>query len=142
MNKWDYRFFELALHISGWSKDPSTKVGSVIIDYENRPVGMGYNGFPRYVNDDPSRYLDKATKYKMVVHAEANAIINAVVSVRGLTLFATKFPCSECAKLIIQSGISCVVSPKPGDGEPWASDANFSKIMFKEAAIVMREIQP
>jgi dCMP deaminase len=130
---------KLAMEVATWSKDPSTKVGAVIVDHSNRPVGLGFNGFPRGVHDTPERYADKPTKYKMIVHAEANAILNAVVPIQGFTLYATKFPCSECAKLIIQSGIARIVSPVPGTGEPWATDAQFSKTMFAEAVILQME---
>lgn len=126
----------LAEEYATWSKDPSTKVGAVIVDHERRTVGAGYNGFPRGVSDEPIRYETKMVKYKMVVHAEANAIMNAVKSVRDCTLYATKFPCSECTKLIIQMGVSHVVSPPPSDdGSVWAEDAKFSLQMLNEAVI-------
>jgi dCMP deaminase len=126
----------VALHISKWSKDPSTKVGAVIVDHDRRIVGTGYNGFPRGVNDDEERYAEKMVKYKMVVHAEANSIMNAVKSVRDCTLYATKFPCTECTKLIIQMGISRVIAPAVKyDGSVWAEDAVFSTQMLKEALV-------
>lgn len=109
--KWDHRFMALAEHIAQWSKDPSTKVGAVIVDKHRRVIGMGYNGFPRGVGDEPSRYADRPTKYKFVVHAEANAILNASVPVEDSTLYVTLAPCHECMKLIIQQGIKAIVSP-------------------------------
>lgn len=133
--KWDKRFMAMAEHIAQWSKDPSTKVGAVIIDHDRRVTATGYNGFPRYVTDDPKRYEDKMVKYKMVVHAEANAILNALVPIRGNTLYCTKYPCSECAKLIIQSGISRVFAPNPSTEGVWADDASFTSIMLREASI-------
>jgi dCMP deaminase len=130
----------LAEHIAQWSKDPSTKVGSVIVDHDRRLVGTGYNGFPRGVGDEDWRYAEKMVKYKLVVHAEANSIMNAVKSVRDCTLYATKFPCTECAKLIIQMGISRVISPLPADdGSVWSEDARFSMQMFKEALVAVYE---
>lgn len=140
LDKWDLRFFEMAKHIAEWSKDPSTKVGAVIYDSVFRLVSVGYNGFPRGVSDEKLRYDVKPTKYKLVVHSEANAILNARGSVESFTLLTTKFPCSECAKIIVQSGITRVVSPPPGDGEPWATDAQWSKLMFSEAGLFTTEI--
>lgn len=111
--KWYRRFLKLAEHVSYWSKDPSTKVGAVIVDKHNRVVGMGYNGFPRGVMDHEERYADRPTKYKYVVHAELNAILNAAVPVDGATIFTYPFaPCTECAKAIIQAGIDRVVTIK------------------------------
>lgn len=137
-NKWDNRFMELAAHFAGWSKDPSTKVGAVVIDHDRRLVGSGYNGFPRGVLDIAERYEEKFVKYKMVVHAEANSILNAVNSVRDCSLYATKFPCTECAKLIIQQGISRVIAPPlADDGSTWAEDGKFSTQMFREAGIAV-----
>jgi dCMP deaminase len=133
--KWERRFMALAAHVATWSKDPSTKVGAVIVDEERRVVGMGYNGFPRGVTDKPTRYDDKPTKYKMIVHSEANAILNANTNIEGCILYGTKFPCSECAKLIIQSGIRQVWSPAPKSGEVWTEDSDFSKQMFREAGV-------
>lgn len=136
--KWDFRFMRLAAHIAEWSKDPSTKVGAVIVDHDRRPRGTGYNGFPRGVGDNEERYTEKMVKYKLVVHAEANAILNAVTSVRDCTLYATKFPCTECTKLIIQTGISMIIAPPPSnDGSVWADDAKFSRQMLKEAAVLV-----
>jgi dCMP deaminase len=136
---WDDRFIRLAQEFASWSKDPSTKVGAVIVDHDRRVIGSGYNGFPRGVDDGQNRYSDKPTKYKLIVHAEANAILNAVSSVRGMTMYTTKYPCSECTKLVIQAGLYMVVTPPPGAGEPWATDAEFSKAMMKEALVLVRE---
>lgn len=133
--KWDRRFMNLAEEFATWSKDPSTQVGAVIIDHDRRVVGSGYNGFPRGVHDDPARYMEKMVKYKMIVHAEANAILNSVKNIRDCTLYATKSPCSECVKLIIQSGIWRVVSPAPATEGVWAEDSNFAMTMLKEAGI-------
>ena len=110
---WEEYFMGLA-HLSGLrSKDPNTQVGAVIVDENNRVVSIGYNGFPSGVSDDEFPWgreggvLD--TKYAFVVHAELNAILNSQRSVRGCTLYASLFPCNECAKAIIQSGIRRIV---------------------------------
>lgn len=141
--KWHKNFMDAAQLFATWSKDPSTKVGAVIVDNDRRLVGTGYNGFPRGVNDDPARYAEKMVKYKLVVHAEANAIMNSVKSVRDCTLYATKFPCTECAKLIIQMGVSSVIAPAAGDdGSVWSDDAKFSTQMFHESLVSVYEWIP
>ena len=110
---WEEYFMGLA-HLSGLrSKDPNTQVGAVIVDENNRVVSIGYNGFPSGVSDDEFPWgreggvLD--TKYAFVVNAELNAILNSQRSVRGCTLYVSLFPCNECAKAIIQSGIRRIV---------------------------------
>src|SRR5580704_9582280 len=110
--EWHTRFLQFAQMVASWSKDPSTKVGACIVDSHRRILGTGYNGFPRGVEDTLARYADRPVKYAMVVHAEANAILNALGSVEGATLYCNiGMPCSDCAKLIIQAGIKRVVCP-------------------------------
>ncbi len=142
---WDRRFLRLAELVAGWSKDPSTKVGAVIVNADRQVLGLGYNGFPRGVHDLEERYFDRPTKYAMIVHAEANAILNARQLVRGCTLYALKYPCSSCAKLIIQAGIARVVSPRrdPADAmdQRWEADARVSETMLREAAVVCDEVE-
>lgn len=139
--KWDRHFMALARMSANMSKDPKRAVGAVIVDSLRRQVGSGYNGFPRGVRDDPERYLDKMVKLKMVVHAEANAILNSVTRINGCTLYSTTFPCSECAKLIIQTGIAKVVTTPTNDfSEDDLQDTYFSIQMFREAGVsVMHE---
>ncbi len=96
--QWDYRFLQLAETVATWSKDPSTKVGSVIVDSKRRVIGLGYNGFPRRIQDLEERYSNRETKLKLVCHAERNALDNTPISVEGSTLYATLFPCNECCK--------------------------------------------
>ncbi len=113
---WDEYFMGVALLSAKRSKDPHTKVGACIINQKKRIVGIGYNGFPMgcddskfpWVNDKDLNALD--TKYPYVVHAEANAILNSnISSLDGATLYVSLFPCNDCAKLIIQSGIKNIV---------------------------------
>jgi dCMP deaminase len=142
---WTQRFMELAAHIATWSKDPSTKVGAVIVDKKRRVIGLGYNGFPRGVSDSKDRYEHRPTKYKLVVHSEANAILNANAnrSVEGCTLYTTKFPCTDCTKLIIQSGIAEVVTPVAPEGDrAWTEDAEVSKVMMLEAEVTITLLEP
>lgn len=136
--KWDIRFLEIARLISSWSKDPSTKVGAVVFDRDNRVVSLGYNGFPKGVEDSESRYADRETKYRMVVHAEMNAIMFAQRSLAGCAVATYPFmPCSNCAASIIQSGISRVVAPRlPLHLEQrWGESCRLSAEMFAESGI-------
>lgn len=136
---WDVRFLRLAQHVAGWSKDPSTKVGAVIVGDRNRIVSIGYNGFPRGIIDHPHRLNDRPTKYKLIAHAERNAMDNAETCLVGCTLYATLVPCSECAKSIIQRGIIRIVAPKMDmDKErmrTWYEDFKVSAIMFAEGGV-------
>ena len=104
--KWDKRFLEIAHQVATWSKDPSTKVGAIIVGDKLQIVSQGYNGFPRNIEDKEERLNIRELKYKFTIHAEANAIYNALYngsSVQYCTLYCVSlFPCSECAKAIIQ----------------------------------------
>jgi dCMP deaminase len=135
MNNWDTRFLDLAFFVSQWSKDPSTKVGSVIVNEHKQVLSMGYNGFPRNVEDSVERYADRRTKYLFVAHAERNALDNAFVDVRGATLYSTLCPCNECAKSIIQKGIKKVVTTVPPLEKKEALNMNITFQMFKEADV-------
>ena len=110
---WDEYFMGLA-HLSAMrSKDPSTQVGAVIVDQEHKVVGIGYNGLPIGCSDDEFPWDREGgmleTKYAFVVHAELNAILNSTRDLHGCTLYVSLFPCNECAKAIIQSGIRKIV---------------------------------
>jgi dCMP deaminase len=111
---WDTYFMGVALLSNKRSKDPNTRVGACIVNTKKRIVGIGYNGFPYGCDDDKfpwanhaQNYLDN--KYPYVVHAEANAILNANGPLDDCTVYVSLFPCNECAKLIIQSGIKHIV---------------------------------
>lgn len=137
-DKWTKRFYELAEHVAMWSKDPTTKVGAVIVGKDKREVAVGYNGFPPGVQDLETRLVNRPLKYVFTQHAERNVLDNCLFSTDGATLYATKFPCSECAKSIISRKIAKVVSPK-AEGDKWTKDADFSKIMFSEAGVIWEE---
>ncbi len=137
---WIEFFMGMARYVATASKDPSTKTGAVIVDRNRRVVSIGYNGFPRGVDDSVARYVDRPLKYKLIVHCEENAILSAPLGVRGCTLFSTKFPCSECAKVIIQSGISAVVYADHGANASdawWAEDGRISDMAMREAGIAV-----
>lgn len=135
--KWDKRFLELADHISQWSKDPSTKVGCVIVRPDKTIASVGYNGFPRNVDDCEERYNDRELKYLMVKHAEENAADFAKESLTGYTAYVTHHPCSNCTGTLIQKGITCIVTRKPSDAfaERFKKSFEASKIMIEEANI-------
>lgn len=137
--KWDKRFLELAKHISCWSKDPSTKVGSVIVDLSNKIVSVGYNGLPSYVKDDEEILKNREEKYKFIIHAEVNAILTAAKDVTGYTVYTYPFlPCTNCAAMLIQSGIIRVVSFTCVD-DRWSEKLKDSKKIFAEAAVEVLE---
>ncbi len=125
----------MARHVATASKDPTTQVGAVVADEHRRVCGVGYNGFARKVEDHPDRLLNRETKLKFTVHAEANAILNSRGSVEGCTLYCTMHPCSACASLIVQAGITKVVCPPAL--ERWAEDAKFASQIFTEGGIKM-----
>lgn len=109
---WDDYFMAVAILSSMRSKDPSTQVGACIVGQDNIIISMGYNGFPKGCSDDEFPWAREGdeTKYPFVVHAELNAILNANgKSLRGARVYVDLFPCNECAKAIIQSGISEVI---------------------------------
>ena len=138
------KYLPEAVTASSHSKDPRTKVGAAIVDHRGVVRATGWNGFPRGVNDDPARYADREIKLKLVVHAEANAIANAAavgVPLEGCGLVVTKFPCHECAKLIIQSGIKKVTAPAPDDDSLWAGSAVIASQMFQEAGVEVEYLE-
>ncbi len=134
-SNWDIRFLELAYHVAKWSKDPSTKVGAVIVNEQHQVLSLGYNGFPRGVEDRESRYADRETKLLFVAHAERNALDNAFVDVRGATLYTSLCPCNECAKSIIQKGIKRVVTHPPPVDKIETFKMYATTQMFNEANI-------
>ena len=109
---WDEYFMGVALLASKRSKDPSTQVGACIVSPDNIIISTGYNGMPKGCSDDefPWGREGAETKYPYVVHAELNAILNANGrDLRGSRLYVALFPCNECAKAIIQSGVKEVI---------------------------------
>lgn len=142
---WDEYFMGVALLSAKRSKDPNTKVGACIVNEKKRIIGIGYNGFPYgcsddtfpWSNDKDNCYLDQ--KYPYVVHAEANAILNSTQSLDGATIYVSLFPCNECAKLIIQSGIKELVFMS--DKYSGTESDSASKRMLDAAGILRRKIK-
>lgn len=140
--KWIEIFLTEAYNHSKKSKDPSTQTGATIIGIDGEPLSNGYNGFPRGVIDLPERYANRELKYKLVEHAERNAIYNASrvgTRLKGSSLYVFGLPvCNECAKGIIQAGIShvyCAVDPTNPRSNFWAESTTYSSIMFEEANV-------
>ena len=112
---WDEYFMGIAMLTAKRSKDPSTQVGACIVSKDNIIISTGYNGMPKGCSDDEFPWeregaQDDMTKYPYVVHAELNAILNANGrDLRGSRIYVALFPCNECAKAIIQSGVSEVM---------------------------------
>ena len=142
--KWDVRFVKLAMHIANWSKDPSTKVGCVVVGEDREIRSTGFNGFPRGIEDDDERLLDREKKYPLICHAEENAIMHAArigISLKGSTAYVTWPPCSRCARSLIQSGIKEIIYPTPGEiPERWQEDFDISNAMISEAGVIVRTI--
>ena len=141
---WDEYFMGVALLAAERSKDPNTQVGACIVDDQNRILSTGYNGFPHGCSDDEfpwNRDESKGdTKYQFVVHAELNAILNARgKSLAGSILYVGLFPCNECAKAIIQSGIKEVVYLSDKYADTMATRA--SKRMFNAAGVKLTKIE-
>jgi dCMP deaminase len=136
--KWYKRFLDLALHISEWSKDPSSKVGAVITE-GNRIVSLGYNGFAAGVEDNDHRLNNRDIKLNLTIHAEENAMIFAKQDISGCTIYLTHPPCPRCASKLIQEGIRLIVYREPTEDflSRWEKDINLSKKICEEAGVTM-----
>ena len=140
---WDRRFMEMAKMVASWSKDPSTKVGAVIV-HNRKVVATGYNGFPPGIDDD-TRLEDRSRKYPRIIHAEMNAILQAGHDARGATMYmffpAGGAPCANCTKHIIGAGITRLVVRTQRERTQWADDQAISVDMIEEAGIIYRKMQ-
>lgn len=139
---WEEYFMAMA-NLSGMrSKDPSTQVGACIVNEDNRIVGIGYNGMPYGCNDDEYPWEKEGdfgdTKYPYVVHAELNAILNSTTTLKNARIYVSLFPCNECSKAIIQSGIKEVIYQSDKNAETEAVKA--SKRMLTSAGVKFRQL--
>ena len=142
---WDDYFMSVALLSGKRSKDPNTQVGACIVNNNNVIESIGYNGLPKGCSDDEFPWEKEGemlnTKYPFVVHAELNAILNAKgKDLSGCKIYVALFPCNECAKAIIQSGISEVVYLS--DKYSNTDSVKASKMMFKCAGVELRQLVP
>ncbi|MBN2008320.1 dCMP deaminase family protein [candidate division KSB1 bacterium] len=140
---WDEYFMGIALLSAQRSKDPNTQVGACIVNDHKKVVGVGYNGFPTGCSDESLPWAREGdfleTKYPYVCHAELNAILNSIgENLYGCVIYVALFPCNECAKAIIQSGIKEVVYLSDKYAETDSIKA--SKTMFEQAGVKMRQL--
>lgn len=130
---------EQARFVASWSKDKKTGVGAVIVNDENTELVMGYNGFPRGMDDDKESRHERPEKYLWTEHAERNAIYKAAregISTNGTIMYVTYFPCHECTRAIIQAGIKKLVSPEPDlDHHKWGESWRTAHEMLTEAGV-------
>lgn len=140
---WDEYFMGVALLSAHRSKDPSTQVGACIVNDKNKIVGAGYNGLPIGCDDDDfswdkeGNYMN--TKYPFICHAELNAILNNIgMELRGCKIYTALFPCNECAKAIIQSGITEVIYLS--DKYAGTDTAKASRLMLDKAGVSCRKV--
>ena len=141
--RWHERFIKLAHEIAEWSKDPSTKVGCVLVK-NKRVISTGYNGFPKNISDSFDRLMDREQKYEMTVHAEINAITTAAlhgVSTEGATAYITFNPCSRCAAVLINAGIDSVYVSTANDiPTRWLSNFILASKLLAEAGVEYQTI--
>jgi dCMP deaminase len=142
--KWDKRYINLVKEVATWSKDPSSKIGSIVVSPTGSVLAQGYNGFPRGIEDREDRLNDRSVKYDYMVHAEMNSIYNATyngVCLVNSTIYIYGLPvCHECAKAIIQVGISRVVSIRTKELSPkWKDSCTIALDLFKEAGVEVVE---
>ncbi len=137
MTPWDQRFLDLAHHISHWSKDPSTKVGAVLVGTDKRHVALGYNGFPPHVEDSNARLDNREVRLRYTLHAERNVLDNAHFPSVGSTLYVTHPPCCNCALSIISKGVARVVSSPMSSSfaARWGAEVFLTRDLFREAHV-------
>jgi len=143
---WDAYFMGIAMLSSRRSKDPNTRVGACLVSPDNKILSLGYNGMPVGCSDDEFPWAREAedaydTKYLYVCHAELNALLNySGIGLKGAKLYVTLFPCNECTKALIQSGIHEVIYLN--DKYAMTSSTRASKRMMDSVGIIYRKYEP
>lgn len=133
---WDSFFYRIAMQVEALSKDPDRQVGAVIVAPGRRQMSFGYNGFPPGVEDLPSLLHDREFKLANMVHAEDNALRQAPFPTAGCAVYATRFPCFECAGKLAEAGIVKVVAPAPDfEHHRWGFQWRGARMLFKERRI-------
>lgn len=141
MSNWDSYFMGMANHVATRSKDRSTKVGCVIVGPDNEVRSTGYNSFPRGINDNAPERHERPEKYLWTEHAERNAVYNAArvgTPLKGCRAYLPWFPCMDCARALVQSGIVELVAHEPEDNERWREDFARARVLFDEAGVKVR----
>lgn len=141
---WDEYFMGVVLLSAQRSKDPNTQVGACIVNSNKRIIGVGYNGFPMGCSDDELPWDREGeflhTKYPYVCHAELNAVLNSIYAdLSGCSMYVALFPCNECAKVIIQSGIKEVIYLS--DKYAQTDSVRASKRMFDQSGVKYRQLE-
>lgn len=141
---WDKYFLDMAVFVSGKSKDKSTKVGCVFVGPDNEILSTGFNGFPRGVDDDRAERHERPEKYIWTEHAERNAIYNAArtgTSLKGAKAYVTWYPCIDCARGLAQVGVIEIICPEPRDiPDNWKDSFAKTKELFEEINMKVRFI--
>lgn len=144
LSHWSQRFFRMAIETGAWSKDEKHKIGAIVVNNDHIVLSGGFNGFPRGVEDDERLlYKNRDIKNRLIVHAEANAIVGAARVGHALlngVLYCTQAPCSTCAGLIIQAGITKVYFFS-NTTLHWGDSIKLAKDMFDEAGINWIEVE-
>lgn len=152
--RWTRHFLHLAEECAAMSKDPSTRVGAVIVGPDLEIRSTGFNGLPRGIADTPAQLTDRDTKLRLVVHAEMNAILNAArvgIPLKGCTLYLAATddsgmvwggpPCTRCVVEIIQAGLAAIVSyPKKSVPSRWHEDLLQAGELLNEAGVAYEEV--
>lgn len=155
-NRWSNHFLRLALCHARMSKDPSTRVGSILVAPDRSILGAGFNGFPRNIKDHPRRLADRETKLKLIVHAEMNAFLAAAklgIPINGAAIYIIAQdvvsgkiwggpPCTRCTTALIQAGVESVITlPFQGVPARWKDDLELAKDLLNEAGIIYNELE-
>ena len=141
MDKWDRRFYRMAMEVATWSKDPDERVGCVLVSPDRRRQSCGYNGLPAGVEDTARRLTDSELKNRLSIHAELNAILNARTDLTGWTLYVTKSPCLGCAGAAVQAGIKRVVCRPLYTGSKWCPSQVQAQELLLEAGVACHVLQ-
>jgi dCMP deaminase len=138
---WDQLFMSMVYLVAMKSKDENTHVGAVIVGPDNEVRSVGYNNFPRHINDEVPERQERPEKYKWFAHAEVNSIANAAmvgIPVKGCRMYTNGVPCNGCALMIVNSGIKKVIVDKEWDDNnynQWIEEAERTRVMFAEAGV-------
>lgn len=141
---WDDYFMNLAYLVAMKSKDSSTHIGAVVVGPDNEVRSLGYNSFPRGINDDVIERQERPEKYYWFEHAERNSIYNATLlgtSLKGCKMYTNGIPCMDCARAIVQAGIKEVIVDEYWDDnnyDIWIENANRTKVLFNESGVKIR----
>lgn len=139
--RWDQFFLGMAEYTATASRDPSTKVGAVIVRPNKTVASIGFNGFARGVKDDVDRYIDRSIKYEMIVHAELNAILSAVGNVDGCYIYVSPLhPCPACASAIVQAGIKKVGFRGGDTPDRWKDRFAIAATILAEAGVEVHSV--